>query len=123
MTFNPSEGYEQERLAAWLEDLKIPEDAYTAIPLGEKRDAITAAKLKRQGVKRGAPDILFYTHPPIALELKRQKGGRVSPEQAAVHERCRRAGWTVLVCHGAEAAKSALLQLPHFLGLFRNPSL
>jgi hypothetical protein len=116
--FNPHETYEQERVAAWLKYIGVPDDAYTAIPLGEKRDKITAAKLERMGVKRGGFDIIFWTMPPIGLEMKRRKGGCLSVDQQKVHARCRQAGWSVLECHGAEAAKSDLLKLAQFRELF-----
>jgi hypothetical protein len=115
-----SESYEQRRLIAWLELHRVPHDAYTAIPHGGRRDPKTAALLKLEGVRPGAPDILFYTSPPIALEMKKAKGGRVSPAQKAVHERLRRAGWAVLVCHGAEEAKVELAELPQFRDLLNS---
>lgn len=45
---------------------------------------------------------------PVALEMKRLTGGRVSPEQQAWHERLRAAGWVVVVGRGAADALSQL---------------
>lgn len=117
----PRESYEQIRLVAWFELLGIPHDAYTAIPHGERRDKVTAAKLQLMGVRPGPPDILFYTSPPLAVELKRQRGGTISPAQELVHARMRAAGWIVLVPAGAEAAKAELLKRGQFRDLIRNP--
>jgi hypothetical protein len=126
-TFTPSESYEQRRLVGWFKHVGLPDDSYTSIPLGGLRDARTAAILKLEGAREGWTDLIFATMPPIALEMKRKKGGRVSPAQIKVHDRLRRAGWTVLVCRGCvvcrgcEEAKSALLQLPQFLDLLPDP--
>lgn len=121
-TFNPSESYEQRRLVAWLRFLGLDNDDFTAIPLGGLRDDRTAAILVHEGVGEGAPDILFYSNPPIGLELKRRKGGRMSEAQNKVHASAARRGWTMLKCDGCEEAKSALLKLPQFLALLPNPS-
>ncbi len=122
-TFNPSESYEQRRLVAWLRHNGLSHDDFTSIPLGGRRDKKTAAIMVLEGANEGAPDVLFYTMPPIALELKRRKGGKVSPAQVRVHARLRAIGWTMLKCDGCEEAKSALLKLPHFVALLQNPSL
>lgn len=56
-----------------------------AIPNGGARNKIVAAKMKAEGVKAGVPDF----HLPVArgefhglyVELKRETGGRLAPEQ------------------------------------------
>ena len=56
----PYEYEEQVALMQWAEWNKpwIPElEAIYAIPNGEKRNAITGARLKRSGTKRGVPDL------------------------------------------------------------------
>jgi hypothetical protein len=57
---------------------------YTAVPLGEKRDPVTAQRLKRQGVIAGYPDIVLFgpERRVVWLELKRPGGGRLSEVQA-----------------------------------------
>lgn len=83
-----------------------------ATPNGGKRDAITGANLKAEGVKAGVPDIQF----PVAygaylglfIEMKRAKGGRFSPEQEATIERYRGYGHRVETCNGFEEARAAL---------------
>jgi hypothetical protein len=63
----------------------MPGWIFTHIASGEKRDMVTAARLKRMGVTAGWPDLLFLG--PVgelcAIELK-AKGGRMSEAQAAV---------------------------------------
>ncbi len=121
---NPYEKYEQARLVAWFKHIGIPDDAFTAIPHGsEKLSEAEAAERERQGVRPGAFDIVFWTFPPIGLEMKRQKGGRVSPDQKLVHARATAARWDVIVAPGCEAAKSALLQRRHFRDLIAYPHL
>ena len=54
---------------------------------GENRSAITGARLKRMGVKRGMPDLFVYFDGQlIGIELKVGKG-RISPDQADVADR------------------------------------
>jgi hypothetical protein len=63
----------------------------------------------------GAPDIVLCVlskdGKPIAIEMKRQMGGRVSPDQAALHSAMRLAGWIVIVAKGAQDAIKQLLEL------------
>ena len=52
---------------------------------GEKRDLLTAVRLKRMGVTKGFPDLAFFGpgRTAVFLELKRP-GGRLSDEQQAI---------------------------------------
>jgi hypothetical protein len=108
----PTEAEEQYLLARWLDANKV---AWCHVPNGGYRNKVTASLLKRQGVKRGVPDILIFDAPAgrcgIAVELKRQTGGRVSPSQAIWHERLRNRDWVVIVAHGADDAISQLLDI------------
>jgi len=76
------------------------------------------ARLKREGVLAGAPDLVFFDLDlrgrPVALELKAPRG-RLSTAQRALHGRMRAAGWTVLVAYGLD---DALRQLSE-CGLWR----
>ena len=75
-----------------------PELYWSAIPNGGKRNISVAVKLKREGVRRGTPDLyVMLPDGKIAwLELK-VKGGSLSLEQRAFRDVCNRLGhhWAV----------------------------
>lgn len=79
-----------------------------AIPNGGHRARRTAAAMKAEGVRRGVPDYLFPVargeHPGLAIELKRAKGGRTSPEQREWLAHLEAQGWRAVVAHGWEQA-------------------
>lgn len=102
-----SEHDEQVRLCKWMEMKGIE---YFACPNGGKRDVITAAKLKREGVKAGAPDIVVVTRPPneptlrVVIEMKKKVGAKYSGEQLRLHEVMRGQGWLVIAPPAGESA-------------------
>jgi len=65
-------------------------------------------KLRRLGVKKGVPDVLILepmrTIPGVAIELKRRRGGKESPEQRAWIQDLRDRGWVAYCCYGADQA-------------------
>lgn len=64
-----------------------------------------AIRVKREGTSPGFPDYLIITsRGVIAIELKRTKGGTVSPEQREWIEALNVAGVPAYVCRGAEQA-------------------
>ena len=62
---------------------------YTHMPSGEKRDPVTAMRLKRMGTMPGWPDFQFFgpRQQVVFLELKRPGGGRLSEAQDEVSQR------------------------------------
>lgn len=109
----PTEHEEQVQLfawAAWHPELRLMH----AIPNGGKRDVRTGVRLKAEGVKAGVPDILLPVprggKHGLYIELKRRKGGRVSPEQAAWMDALAREGYACAVCHGWEAARDEIVR-------------
>ncbi|RPH76008.1 hypothetical protein EHM76_00205 [bacterium] len=68
---------------------------YTHIPAGEKRDMVTAMRLKRMGVMPGFPDFIFCGPGASVfwLELKRP-GGRLSEVQSEVALHLIKCGFT-----------------------------
>jgi len=61
-----------------------PNWMYTHIPSGERRDKVTAARLKAMGLKAGWPDFIFVGPSNVLfLELKRL-GGKPSEAQKEV---------------------------------------
>ena len=112
----PREDEEQSALFEWarMQSGKYPElELLHHIPNGGSRNKAEAAKLKRQGVKAGVPDICL----PIArggshglyIELKRQRGGKVSPEQLNWLLALTEQGYTAVICTGWEAAAKMII--------------
>jgi hypothetical protein len=108
----PTEAEEQERL---LQVLRRQGVLFFAVPNGGRRNVREAAAFRRQGVQAGVPDLILPGSDSrwrcLAIELKRSKGGRVSPEQEAWHRLLRASGWRVLVCAGADDAVEQLTGL------------
>ena len=109
--YQPTEEQEQAAIFEWvtLMQPQIPELAdLFHIPNGGWRAPATAAKLKAQGVKPGVSDLML----PVArggyhglwIELKRRKGGKVSPHQSDWITEMRFQGYRAEVCHGSEEA-------------------
>ena len=113
----PLEGVEQKRLFEWAcyESGKYPElRMMFHIPNEGKRNPRTGARMKTEGMKSGVPDICL----PVArggchglyIELKRQKGGRVTEEQTKWLEDLSRQGYAVAVCRGWERASEIIME-------------
>lgn len=72
----------------------------------------TAVKMKRAGAIKGWPDLFLAIPTPylngLFVELKRRKGGVVSPEQREIHDLLRYHGYQVEVCRGADEAIAAI---------------
>lgn len=106
---------EQVALFQWIAlERNIPElGLLFAIPNGGKRHIFTAKKLKAEGVKPGVPDLFL----PVArggyhglfLEMKREKGGRLSQHQKEWGEALTAQGYVVVSCPGWDAARHVLL--------------
>lgn len=93
-----------------------------AVPNGAKKSLRMAAQFKREGLKRGVPDVILpharHGYHALYIEMKRQrvKGERVElragtkPKEAQRdwHERLRAAGNCVEVCYGWEEARAKI---------------
>ena len=102
----PTEHEEQRDLVRWFRRKYGPVRIF-AIPNGGYRSMTTAGKLKAEGVSPGIPD-LFVPAWRLWVEMKRQKGGRVSPEQADWIIYLESVGYTCLVCFGSENAQAQI---------------
>ena len=111
-----SEREEQELLFQWAElkrgmfpDLEL----MFHIPNGGSRNVIEAKNLKKQGVKPGVPDICLpvprWGWHGLFIELKRQKGGRATPEQLEYIEDLKDQGYAAEICHGFDEASKFIL--------------
>lgn len=78
-----------------------------AIPNGGFRNKAVAVKLKAEGVKKGVPD-LFIPEWNLWVEMKRTKGGRLSPEQKDWIKYLEKSGHSVIVGKGWEHAMKEL---------------
>lgn len=116
----PTEAAEQMLVFQWAEWQmgRFPELALLHhIPNGGSRNYVEAARLKAQGVKPGVPDLCL----PVArgqyhglyIEMKRQRGGRVSDEQKEWIAALTAQGYRTAVCKGAE---EAIREITQYLG-------
>jgi hypothetical protein len=100
-----SETQECIELAIWLKRKRI---LFTHVPNGGLRSGREAAKFQAMGVSRGVPDYLIFDAPEdycgVALEMKKESGGRTSPVQEKWHRELRQRGWIVLVANGYRTA-------------------
>lgn len=107
-----SESTEQIILLARIRHFH-PDVLAFAIPNGGKRDPKEAARLKKEGVLAGVPDVCIAeargAWHGMYIELKRADGGRVSDEQKKVIEKLRKRGYRVEVAHGVDAAYNLFL--------------
>lgn len=111
----PTEGEEQEALFEWANRLSFAYPELTLlyhIPNEGKRSKSTGAKMKREGMKSGIPDI----HLPVAkgpyhslyIELKRRKGGTVTHAQGTWQQLLRKYGNAAHICYGWEEAAKVI---------------
>ena len=107
-----SESAEQIALFQWanLSLKKHPELALLYhIPNGGLRNVVVAARLKKEGVKKGVPDLCL----PVArgefhglyIEMKAAKRGRVSDEQKQWLMALKAQGYCTEIAHGWIEAK------------------
>lgn len=102
----PTEEHEQIVFVTWLK-----KQGYwlSASANGGSRNLFEAVKLKRMGVSAGYPDVFVPLVTPqfsgFFLEMKRVKGGKVSPNQVEWLNYLRSQGYYAEVARGAEEAK------------------
>jgi hypothetical protein len=112
-----SEHDEQVEFVAWFKKLyptvRICSSLNGANLAGDKsgnqqKDAAARAKqwryLVAEGASKGHPDLQIPAW-KIAIEMKRARGGIVSPEQEDWLRYYRSIGWDAVVCYGASQAK------------------
>ncbi len=101
----PTEAQEGKTLVAYLR-LKRLRFTHIANETGSGAGArFQGIRNKQQGVSKGFPDYLVITGGIlIAIELKRTKGSRTSPEQLEWIDALNEVGVPARVCKGAEEA-------------------
>lgn len=109
-TIIPTEDQEQAAFVAWFR-ATWPDVRIFAIPNGGRRSMKVANTLKATGVLPGVPD-LFVPQWDLWIEMKRAKGGKLSPEQkdmiAYLQNVC---GHHVIVGHGFDDARKQVIEL------------
>ena len=112
----PTEFQEQVKLAQYLDYNNY---CWIHVPNGGNRDKITGAKMKKQGVKKGFPDVVIFDLPlkwqgefrGIVIELKRKTGGRLRYEQDEWLSKLENRYWLTKVAYGADEAIDWLEEL------------
>lgn len=114
---SPHEDVEQTSLFIWAayNTGKWPElELMYHIPNGGSRNKAEAARLQAQGVRPGVPDICMPVarngHHGLYIELKRQKGGRLTEKQKEWIDALLRQGYFACRCDGWEAASLIITQ-------------
>lgn len=118
----PQHDYEfahQCAVALWLDTMRV---RWFHPPNGGNRSAVTGGRLKRQGVKRGVPDIVIIDPPPArascvgaVVELKptlaERPGNKPTKEQREWLHEFEQRGWAAAVAYGADEAIRILKEL------------
>lgn len=97
----PSEDREQEVFVSWVK-LTYKDFLIFSIPNGGSRNKIEASKLKKTGLLAGVPDliVLMPNKQIVFIEMKKQKGGKLSPVQKVVIPIIEKLGFNVLIGYG-----------------------
>lgn len=90
-----------------------------AIPNGGHRSKTQAMKLKAEGVSKGVPD-LFCPALYLWIEMKREHGGIVAPEQRDWLNYLNELGYTAIVARGLEDAKTQVIEHSQTFDFLRN---
>lgn len=90
-----------------------------AIPNGGYRGKNQAMKLKAEGVSKGVPD-LFCPELFLWIEMKREKGGIVSPEQKDWLAYLDSVGYKTMICRGLDDAKAQVIEFLQARDAFRS---
>lgn len=109
--WQPTEEQEQAAVIEWKELMmaQFPELRWLYhVPNGGERHPAVAAKMKAQGVEPGVPDLDLPVarcgYHGLRIEMKRQKGGRLSPAQKEWIDGLNANGYLAVVACGAEEA-------------------
>lgn len=100
-----SEHAHQVTFVNWFRD-KYPDCLIFAIPNGEIRAISVAKRLKSEGVVSGIPDLCCLMSGGITLwiEMKKEKGSRISNEQKEIHSKMMQLGHRIEICKGYQEA-------------------
>jgi hypothetical protein len=102
----PTEDHEQMMVVQWFRRT-YPAVRIFSVPNGGHRHPAVAAKMKATGVVKGVPD-LFVPAWRLWIEMKRVKGGSLSPEQKDWIKYLESVGFCCIVGKGADDAKQQI---------------
>lgn len=110
-----TESQEQQALFQWINWMlpNYPElELFHHITNEGKRSVYEGARLKKEGLLKGIPDLHLPVphgeYSSLYIELKRVKSGKVSKEQEDRVTQLRKAGNFVMICYGWEEAKEVI---------------
>ena len=103
-----SESLEQQGFIQWFR-LRFPEVLIFHIPNGGVRHIVTAARLQKEGVVPGIPD-LYIPEWRLWIEMKRASGGILSDDQERIIKYLDEIGHTVIIGYGATDASIKVLE-------------
>lgn len=103
----PTEEVEQRAVVRYLERRGCK---FTSIPNSTFTQSWSQKRRNRDaGLRRGFPDLVIIANGKFfCIEMKRQKGGTVTPEQKAWYEALNKAGVPSYVCRGFDEAKKVI---------------
>ena len=101
----------QRRLTEYI-DTTFPDVLWCASAGGARTSMREAKRIKAAGYKKGFPDVFVYEprgdHHGLSIELKRPKGGRVSPDQKRWREELEGRGFMATIARGYDEAVAIL---------------
>jgi len=109
---NSNEEHEtQVSLIKWIE-FNFPNALFCASAGGMRTNIRTASKMKAAGYRKGFPDLFFYEprrgFKGLAIELKKEEGGKVSDSQKMWIEKLNARGYYASVCEGFNEATATI---------------
>ena len=107
------EHLEQVAFINWFNGVEQFKDLIIfSIPNGGKRGIKTAIKLKKEGSKSGIADlqILLPNGKTVFVEMKKEKGGKLSNSQLEFIDKAQSLGHTVLIGNGCNEASKKFIE-------------
>lgn len=118
----PTESQEQEQLITYCRTYKhlfLTYSAQNGIKISDNRKFGIIAKMKKEGMLTGLPDVCIpYARKGfhgLYIEMKRQKGGVLSVDQKIVGQLLKDQGYKVEVCKGFAEAKKIVDEYFNFI--------
>lgn len=107
----------------WAPPKRIPKILLYAVPNGGRRDKITGAVLKREGVRAGACDlnldVLMIGYHGLRIEMKKKNGRKPGGNQEAMHEALKQFKYKVVVCYGWMDARREIVEYLGYSDVYR----